>query len=245
MGEELGCVSQVWRYPASSLAGERPVAIEVGFRGVSGDRGFGVVEAATGEPGRPDGDRKWHGLPWIRTRLSDTGLQVAVPGGDWLDAPGEECDGVLSGFLDFAVSLRPFSREAAPEFGGPLSSSRYDVAPVHLLTTASLAELRRLSPDTDPDPRRFRPNVLVEMPAVAGRFPETEWIGRRIAVGEVELTISEPCRRCGFTIIAQDGFDNDPEVLRQLVRHNGRNIGIYCRVDRPGRISDGDSLRFL
>ena len=69
--------------------------------------------------------------------------------------------------------------------------------------------------------------------------------GRRIAIGEVELTISEPCRRCAFTIIAQDGFDYDAEILRTLVRNNGHNIGVYCTVDRPGRIETGAEMRFL
>ena len=67
------------------------------------------------------------------------------------------------------------------------------------------------------------------MQPVAGRFPETEWIGRKIAIGEVELTITDPCRRCGFTIIAQDGFDNDPDILRDAgAGSNAHNLGVYC-----------------
>jgi uncharacterized protein YcbX len=83
------------------------------------------------------------------------------------------------------------------------------------------------------------------MPPVAGRFPETEWIGRKIAIGELELTITEPCRRCGFTIIAQEGFDNDPNILRTLVKKNAHNLGVYCQVTRPGRVGTGDALRIV
>ena len=73
------------------------------------------------------------------------------------------------------------------------------------------------------------------MQPVAGRFPETEWIGRKIAIGELELTVTEPCRRCGFTIIAQEGgVDSDPDILRTLVKNNAHNLGVYCTVDRPG-----------
>lgn len=242
---EIGRVSELWRYPASSLGGERLDEIMIGAGGVAGDRMFGVIETATGEPGRPDGNRKWHKLPLIRTRLAEGGLDAAVPGGDWLAAPGEACDRALTEFMGFPVSLLPFSREAAPGFQGPLTSSRYKVSPVHLLTTASLARLEALHPEGAADRRRFRPNILVDMPAVEGHFPETEWIGRRLAIGDVELTISEPCRRCGFTIIAQDGFGADPEILRQLVRHNQRNIGVYCAVDLAGGVRVGDVLRLL
>lgn len=245
MGEALGQVSVLWRYPVSSLGGEEHQRIEVGAGGVVGDRLFGVIDVATGEPGRPDGDAKWHRLPLVRTRLTEAGLEVAVPDGRWRQAPSEATDAALSDFFGFAVSLRPFSRDIATGYAGPLTASRYDVSPIHLLTTASMAELKRLHPEGDPDPRRFRPNIVVEMPAVEGSFPETEWIGRRLAIGEVELTISEPCRRCGFTIIAQDGFDNDPEILRNLVRHNGRNIGVYCTVDRPGPVRLGDAMRLI
>jgi uncharacterized protein YcbX len=241
----LGRVSQLWRYPASSLAGERLGELSVAADRVLGDRLFGVIETATGEPGEPDSEAKWHKLPFISTRLTDSGLEVAVPGSGWLAAPGEDVDGTLSRFMGFDVSLRPFSREAAPGYAGPLTASRYRVSPIHLLTTASLARLERLHPQGAADPRRFRPNIVVEMPEVEGHFPETEWIGRRLSVGEVELTMSEPCRRCGFTIRAQDGFDEDPEILRQLVRNNQRNIGVYCSVDRPGSVALGASVRFI
>lgn len=242
----IGTAIELWRYPASSFGGERRDALDVGEEGAAGDRLFGLVEAGTGEPARPDREAKWHRLPLVRARLSPAGgLEIALPGADWQPAPSAGSDAALSDFLGFAVALRPFSRDAAPAFAGPLTAPRYRKAPVHLLTTASLARLKALHPGGDPNPRRFRPSVLVDMDPVDGHFPETEWLGRRIAIGDVELTVSEPCRRCAFTIIAQDGFDHDAEILRTLVRHNGHNIGVYCSVYRPGRIEAGDTMRFI
>ena len=81
------------------------------------------------------------------------------------------------------------------------------------------------------------------MQPVAGRFPETEWIGRKIAIGDLELTITDPCRRCGFTIIAQEGLNNDPNILRTLVKKNAHNLGVYCQVTRPGEVRVGDAMR--
>ncbi|AZO27099.1 MULTISPECIES: MOSC domain-containing protein [Mesorhizobium] len=242
----LGTVSQLWRYPASSLAGERLDAISVGRETIDGDRMFGLVDAGDNEIARPDRDAKWHKVPRIRTRLSsDRDLEVAVPGGDWLSAPGAECDRAVSAYLGFTASIRPFGQEnAPPAYVGPLTQARYRKAPIHLLTTASLARLKALHPEGVPDPRRFRPNIVVDMDPVEGSFPETEWIGRKLAVGDLLLTVSEPCRRCGFTIIAQDGFDNDPGILRNLVRYNAHNIGVYCTVDRPARVETGAPTRF-
>ena len=247
MTGELGTVSQLWRYPASSLAGERLDAISVGLKTVEGDRLFGLVDASDGEIARPDRETKWHKVPLIRARLTgDRRLEVVVPGGGWLPAPDPESDRVVSAFLGFEASIRPFGAEnAAPGYAGPLTEARYAKAPIHLLTTASLARLKALHPEGTPDPRRFRPNIVVDMAPVEGAFPETEWIGRKLAVGDLELTVSEPCRRCGFTIIAQDGFDTDPGILRNLVRHNAHNLGVYCTVDRPARIENGAPMRFL
>jgi uncharacterized protein YcbX len=242
---ETGRVAKLWRYPASSLGGESLPELTVGTDGAEGDRLFGLVDAATGEIARPDANSKWHGVPSIAARLVDGGrLEVRISGGEWLAAPGEEADRAASAFLGFQASIRPFN-SAGPAGDKAPFSPRYKKSPIHLLTTASLAELKAQHPDGDPDPRRFRPNIVVDMQPVAGRFPETEWIGRKIAIGELELTISEPCRRCGFTIIAQQGLDNDPNILRTLVKKNAHNLGVYCEVTRPGMVRAGDAMRFV
>ncbi|MBN9219760.1 MAG: MOSC domain-containing protein [Mesorhizobium sp.] len=246
-GPVLGSVAELWRYPASSLAGERRDAIEVGSEGIEGDRMFGLVDASDNEIARPDREAKWHKVPRIRTRLTDGhDLEIAIPGGDWLRAPGAECDSAVSAYLGFPASIRPFGHDnAPPAYAGPMTQARYGKAPVHLLTTASLARLKALHPDGAADHRRFRPNIVVDMAEVEGSFPETEWIGRKLAIGGLLLTISEPCRRCGFTIIAQDGFDHDPAILRNLVRHNAHNIGVYCTVDQAARVEIGAPMRFV
>ena len=65
-----GTVSELWRYPASSLAGERLEAISIEVEGIVGDRMFGLVDATDNEIARPDRDAKWHKVPRVRTRLT-------------------------------------------------------------------------------------------------------------------------------------------------------------------------------
>ncbi|WP_421915727.1 MOSC domain-containing protein [Mesorhizobium sp.] len=243
----LGIVSELWRYPASSLAGERLDTISVGHETIDGDRLFGLVDVSDNEIARPDRAEKWHKVPRIRTRLSqDRQLEIATPDSGWLVAPGAASDRAVSAYLGFEASIRPFRPEnTAPGYSGPLTAERYRKAPIHLLTTASLARLKALHPEGVADTRRFRPNIVVDMAAIEGSFPETEWIGRKLAIGDLFLTISEPCRRCGFTIIGQDGFDNDPAILRNLVRHNAHNMGVYCTVDQPAPVAIGAAMRFV
>jgi len=244
--DALGQVTGLWRYPVSSLAGEPMPALFVTGQGSDGDRLYGLVDTASGEIARPDTVAKWHLVPRIRTRLgSDRRLEIAVPGGAWIAAPGRQCDQAISTFLGFEAAIRPFAGEGPAGYDGAFTAARYKKAPVHLLTTASLARLKALHPTGDPDPRRFRPSMLVDMPEVEGAFPESAWLGRRIAIGEVELTVTEPCRRCGFTIIAQEGIDHDPDILRTLVRHNAHNLGVYCTVDQPGEVGLNAPLRFI
>jgi len=240
----MGHVAKLWRYPASSLGGEGLTAMTVDASGAQGDRLFGLVDAETGDIARPDADSRWHGVPRIAARLVDGKLEVRTPGGEWLAAPGEEANRAASAFLGFEASIRPFRDTEATGDGTPFSP-RYKKSPIHLVTTASLAELKTQHPEGDPNPRRFRPNIVIDMQPVARRFPETEWIGRKIAIGDLELTITDPCRRCGFTIIAQQGFDNDPNILRTLVKKNAHNLGVYCAVTRPGTVRSGDTMRFV
>jgi uncharacterized protein len=204
-----GRVAKLWRYPASSLGGESLTAMAVETEGAEGDRLYGLVDAVTGEIARPDAHSKWHGVPLIAARLGGNGrLEVRIPGGHWLAAPGEEADRAASAFLGFQASIRPF-RGAAAAGGEAPFSPRYKKASIHLVTTASLAELKAQHPDGDPDTRRFRPNIVVEMQAIAGRFPETEWIGQKIAIGELDLpspilaaaAASPSSRRTGSTTI--------------------------------------------
>jgi len=236
---EIGSVAALWRYPASSLGGERLDAATVGVDGVEGDRLYGIIDVATGGIARPDSDRKWHPAPQISARLVGGALEIRLPGSDWLPAPSDAADRAASAFLGFDAAIRRF------EEGTALEAPRYRKAPIHLLTTASLAELKAQHPGGDPDPRRFRPNIVVDMPPVPGHFTETEWLGRGIAIGDVELTITEPCRRCGFTIIGQDGFEFDADILRTLVRRNRHNLGVYCEVTRPGTVRPADAMRFV
>ena len=59
----------------------------------------------------------------------------------------------------------------------------FDRAPLHLLTTATLGELRRLQPDSVFDRARFRPNFVVNTDETG--FVENDWVDKDLDLGAI------------------------------------------------------------
>lgn len=130
--------------------------------------------------------------------------------------------------------------EAMPE------GTFFDLAPVHVLTTATIDRLSQIYPDGQFDVRRFRPNLVVQCANGQAGFVENEWIGRTIQIGdEVQLTVTGPCPRCVMTTLPQKDLPKDTGILRAAAQHNGANVGIYASVARGGRVRKGDAVRVL
>ena len=120
----------------------------------------------------------------------------------------------------------------------------FDLAAVHVLTTATIDWLRELYPRGRFEVRRFRPNIVVEVASGEKGFVEDAWIGHTLAIGEkVRLSITGPCPRCVMTTLPQGDLPRDPGILRTAARHNQANIGVYAAVRRGGTIRRGDPLK--
>ncbi len=115
---------------------------------------------------------------------------------------------------------------------------------VHLLTTATLDQLRELYPQGRFEVRRFRPNIVVQLASGENSFAENVWVGHRLTIGdEVRLNITGPCGRCVMTTLAQGDLSKDPGILRTAAQHNQANVGVYAAVVRDGTIRRGDPVR--
>lgn len=124
-----------------------------------------------------------------------------------------------------------------------------DVAPVTLITTASLRAAARWHPAGDWDPRRFRMSLLLDVER--DDLPEQEWVGRTLTIGGVRLQVMAPTPRCVMVTLPQQGLPRDDDGLRALARHNrvelpgvGRfaSLGAYATVAQPGRLACGDAV---
>ena len=127
------------------------------------------------------------------------------------------------------------------EFESP-PGSYYDAFPIHLLTRQSLASMAQLRGESNFHVDRFRPNILLDAPGGDEPFPEAQWLGQRIQLGEVEFDIVGECPRCSMTTHAFGEFPKDPDIMRALVEANNGNIGVYAKVVKGGLINVGDTM---
>jgi len=126
----------------------------------------------------------------------------------------------------------------------------FDLFPISVLTTSTLARLNELRPESRIDARRFRMNVIVD--AEQEGFVENDWIGRSLEIGGgVQLLIAMPDPRCVMTTLAQEELPKDTEILRTLTRHNRIQVGdagqfpcagAYAVVEGTGTLRTGDSV---
>jgi hypothetical protein len=235
----VGVVSALWRYPVSSMGGERLETMSLHQDGVVGDRIWGLVDAANERIASPGREKHFVTVPHGHARLAvDPGhVEISADGHHWAAPDDAAALEALAGLFGFRPSLRPYVPKGSDGF-----RPRYEHAPIHLVTMAALRSLREALPGSTIDERRFRPSLVVDWPDGAESIPEDGWLGRDIRIGGAVLRYREPCARCGFVTIAQDGLPLDVEVLRTIVKRHGRNFGIYCDVVQPGAIGLGDRV---
>lgn len=281
----LGVIETLWRYPVKSMRGEELNQAQVSERGLTGDRAMALIDRETGKiasakyprlwgrllasqamiqslagPGEypvvritlPDGREVLTSDPGIEQALSETlGRAVTLSSTAPAGAETEREYPVIDGL---PVSGRFFS---APIAGGAPAGTLFDYAPLHLITTATLARLRSLFPDGDFDLRRFRPNLVIATPDNAEGFAENEWVGHTLITGnDVRLKVTDPTPRCVITTLPQAELPRDLAILRTIAAHNRPSIpalggvawpsaGVYAVVERGGRIRTGDDVRLL
>lgn len=131
--------------------------------------------------------------------------------------------------------------EAVAEFVA-LPGTFFLVTPFHLLTTATLASLKGINPQSDWDARRFRPNVLIDTGAGRSGLIEQEWIGHQIVIGDAALDCVGTTPRCGAITRAQKALPEDRQALRTVVKHADQNVGVYGNPLRDGEIRVGDAV---
>jgi uncharacterized protein len=266
---ELGSVVSLWRYPVKSMMGEELNATEVTERGLLGDRAYALVDSSDGKVATAKNPRKWPRLFDFHANFIEPPrgsvkvppIRITLPDGTSVTNDDEShLNQILSKALDRDVTLGAAQREAvnAEEYWPDMEGldhrdtvtdftlpeeTFFDCAMVHILTTATLDQLRELYPQGRFEVRRFRPNIVVEPASGEKRFAENVWVNHRLTIGdEVRLNITGPCGRCVMTTLAQGDLPRDPGILRTAAQHNQVNVGVYAAVVRGGTIRRGDSV---
>ncbi len=277
MSESVGRIESIWRFPIKSFQGESIASTQLSASGIHADRvlalrntetgkivsgkhaklGERVLafearferEPAAGEPLPPiiakvDGKEVHSGdvaaFSAACSAALDHPVELVAPGGD-----AEQYESYWPEVEDLPLA------GASVDLPLPLAEagSFADLEPLHLLSTASVAHLAGLAPDSEIAVDRFRPSLLIDTGTAEG-FVEHDWSGRTATLGEATLELGSAAPRCIMTTRAQQGLPRDPSVLKTLVRENRREfmgmqmpcLGIYAKVTRPGAIAVGDAL---
>ncbi|WAS89966.1 MOSC domain-containing protein [Nannocystis punicea] len=250
--EETMGVLAIWRYPVKAMLGEPLTEVEVDHAGCTGDRRYVAVDVDTGEA---IANKRGPTHPALRAcraalladRDEPVPLRVTLPDGEVVE--GAAVEPALSSLLGRRVRLQA-AGDAPGRFAAP--GGHQDFAPVHVLTTRTLAHLRALLPDAAWDVRRFRPNFLLDDGDEPGAFSEDALLGRDLrGPSGLALAVGLPTPRCVVVTRAHEEVPADPRVLRTIADHHefdlgpfGRHAcaGAYAETRTPGRVRVGDVL---
>jgi uncharacterized protein len=268
----VGSVAALWRYPVKSMMGEELNSCDVTEQGLLGDRQFAVVDRSTGKVGGAKNPRKWGNFfdfraaylepPEAGAKMSP--VRITLADGTTVTSGQGDLEQVLSGAFGRDVALeeaRPGDRPSGPtaeeywpdmagldyrdtvtDFEMP-AGTFFDIGVVHLLTTATIDQLRALYPQGRIEARRFRPNIVVATGPEDRGFVENDWIGHTVAIGgSVRLAITEPCPRCVMITLPQGDLPKDSGILRTAAQHNAVNVGVYASVLSGGTIRRSDPV---
>lgn len=241
--EPVGRVLELWRYPVSSIGGERLTSIELNNVGVLGDRHFALIDAETGITAAPETYKRWRKALFLTAAYGDANVPaITFPAGDAIFVTDRTMNEKLSDFFGFSVGIGALEVDGFRHL--PTAQHRHPHSAVHLLTTASMERLETLCPGTTISSRRFRPTAVIATDSETS-FLEDTWVGRALEIGDARITVEERAKRCGMTFLAQPEHEEEPNILRNIVRANQRNLGINCSVSRTGKFRVGDLVTIL
>lgn len=251
----VGRVARLGRYPVKSMQGEALERASFGPSGIPGDRGLGLVDAETG---KVLSAKAVPALLDATATKTPAGVEVCLPDGSSFAAPSPELDAAVTAWLDrrvrveappadegraFSMSFN-FDDQSQDVFDWPCPPGTFfDLAPVHVLTTASLRAAERLYPEGTWGVDRFRPTVLIE--AEGDEFVDDAWVGGRLRFGSVEIVVDQPTIRCVMTTRAQGDLPRDLDIVKTVNHHHDGNLGLYCSMVAPGEVAVGDEVVFV
>lgn len=234
MGELIGHIAALARFPVKSMGGEALDAAALGWSGIVGDRQWAFVK----EPAHsrfPWFTGRDHSVmnAWRAAYAEGTDPKTETP---LVTAP----DGWTGGIDDPAVLVR-LRRESGKGMNlMRLGRGAYDSLPLSIVTTAHHATVEAAHGGAI-DPRRFRINLVME-----SDLPLREWAGRRLTIGGddgPEIAVTAPIERCVMITIDPDTGERDPRMMGTVAQQFDNKYGMHANVVRPGVLRRGAEVR--
>ena len=236
MGEHVGRILEICRFPVKSMAGELCASAEVDWQGIEGDRQYGFVRRGNASrfpwfTGRDHSDLVRYRPTYDDARRPRTSkLSVIDPGGrSWrLDDPAlrEQLEAESGRDLDLLQ----------------LGIGAYDLMPISIVTTGSLDRLADRHGSVL-DRRRLRTNIVIE-----SSIGDKALQGKHLQFGGQDgaaLLLAYSAPRCAMVTIDPETGQTDPRVLRTIAQHFGNAFTTYASVARPGILRVGDIVEVL
>jgi uncharacterized protein len=240
--------------------------------GLLGDRGYALLDIATGRIASAKHPRHWAPLLGFKARVVERDgerhprVAIELPDGKRVHTDDADVDRVLSAAIGRDVKLISTppkqgtydefdaargNSKAAPLAVGAPEGTFFDFASLHIVTTGTLAKLGELRPESRFEIARFRPNLVVD--TGDSSFHENAWTGHLLSIGdEVQAYVEYPCPRCVMTTLAQADLPADPDILKTatanpllfpLLAKKLPSVGVYASVVRGGTVRAGDAVR--
>jgi uncharacterized protein YcbX len=203
-------VTAIWRYPVKSMAGEPVRSTQLTSTGLVGDRVVQVFDRR----GRMVTARTFPRLLRLHATLGLDG-EPLVDGLPW---HSREVGRRIEAAVEPGARLERFD---TPE--------RFDILPLPVCTDGAVSTFGR-------DVRRLRPNLVIS--GVEG-LAERQWPGAILRLPEAAVALADLRRRCVMTTYNPDTAEQDPHVLRDIVRRFGGQLCLNAAVTRAGRIEIG------
>jgi uncharacterized protein len=134
-----------------------------------------------------------------------------------------------------------------PETFALPSGTFFDSASIHVLASGTLSHLHTLiGEDAQLDPRRFRPNIVVETARGVEGFLEDGWLEGTLEVGgSVRIVRLRSALRCVMTTHRQGDLVRDLRILRTAAHHHHNEVGVFGAIGAPGTVRVGDPVMLM
>ncbi|MDB5055432.1 MAG: hypothetical protein JWM44_3482 [Bacilli bacterium] len=234
----IGEISEINRYPVKSFAGERLETSKIETYGLYGDRCHAFIDETEEGWERYFTARHTPNMLGYKAKLIGEGSEDKFPTLSVTSPDGR----VFNWNEDLLAETQAYSKKKLSMIDykpSTLDLLAVDTGSILIITDTTLQKLeaiwgKRL------DKRRFRANLLVSVDG--NSFNESDWIGKRLSVGSVELQVDIYCERCSMITIDPDTLEYDTSLLKKVKEEMNLNFGVYASVKKTGQINVGEKV---
>jgi uncharacterized protein YcbX len=232
--QRVGIIRMLARYPVKSMQGSAHDSLPLTLQGFEEDRRYAFVQAESRSS-----------FPWLTAREMPELLRWQTS----VEKPG---------MPEVSVTVTTAAGERWPVASSELRQTiekrcgrqvfllrdyrgSFDVSNVSLISEQTVERIAEES-QTEANPWRFRPNLLVQLDGGAA-FDELKWVGRVLRVGDkARVAVIKEDERCVMITLDPATGERAPQILRSVVQHHNQCAGIYGTVLTPGEVHAGDAI---